>query len=218
MKQPDNETGCLQCGTCCKKGGPALHTEDIELIQDRAFDLENLFTIRRGEPGFDNVKDAILPGCTDIIKIKSKKGTSECVFFLPEKSSCSIYLHRPLECRLLKCWDTQAIEAAYAVNRLTREMLFENDPQILDLAMTHHKKCKFSDMEKFIAQARATQGKQGMDGLNEMFMYDRHIRKLATEKGGLGNILELLFGRPVTLTAKAAGIPVFEKDGKIFLG
>ncbi len=72
---------CIRCGTCCKKGGPSFHIEDKYLIEKGIILSKYLYTIRKGEPAYDNVKEHILPAATDIIKIKGKKGSLACIFF-----------------------------------------------------------------------------------------------------------------------------------------
>ncbi|MBT8367361.1 MAG: YkgJ family cysteine cluster protein, partial [Deltaproteobacteria bacterium] len=91
--------GCTRCGTCCQKGGPSFHQEDRMLIDKGVIPARCLFTIRRGESAYDNVKGCLMPVDSDIIKIKGKEGTWTCIFFDAHNKGCSIYSHRPLECR-----------------------------------------------------------------------------------------------------------------------
>ena len=88
---------CRQCGTCCRKGGPALHKEDRHLVMDGLIPAEALYTIRAGEPVQDNVAGRRSYADTDIIKIKGK-GDGWCCRFLDDESSrCTIYDRRPAE-------------------------------------------------------------------------------------------------------------------------
>ena len=60
----------------------------------------------------------------------SGKGRAwECLFYDKKKSSCTIYKHRPLECRLLKCWDTSEILSAIGKDTITRaDIISQDDP------------------------------------------------------------------------------------------
>lgn len=58
-------THCRRCGTCCEKGGPALHTDDRMLIENGHIPARYLFTIREGEPVVDNVKENPIFAQTD---------------------------------------------------------------------------------------------------------------------------------------------------------
>ena len=116
---------CIRCGTCCQKGGPSLHLEDRALIEDGLIPAKYLFTIREGEPAYDNIKACIQLTETDIIKIKSRKNSQACIFFNPAAAECGIYENRPAECRALNCWDIADILNMYAKNRLSRKDLLQ---------------------------------------------------------------------------------------------
>ena len=88
---------CIRCGTCCEKGGPAFHQEDRCLIEKGQIPSRYLFTIRKGEFAYDNVKERLVPVESDIIKIKGKEDTWTCIFFDEENKQCSIYHDRPLD-------------------------------------------------------------------------------------------------------------------------
>ncbi len=47
---------CKQCGTCCRKSSPSFHKEDKPLIEKGVIPSKHLFTIRKGEPAYENVK------------------------------------------------------------------------------------------------------------------------------------------------------------------
>ncbi|MGD8449723.1 MAG: YkgJ family cysteine cluster protein, partial [Desulfobacterales bacterium] len=90
-------TQCLRCGTCCKKGGPSFHLEDKILIEKGIILSKYLYTIRKGELFYDNIKECILPAVSDIIKIKGQEESWTCIFFNEKESACTIYDNRPLE-------------------------------------------------------------------------------------------------------------------------
>lgn len=142
-------TDCTGCGTCCRKGGPALHREDIPLLQEKAFSLCHLVTVRQGESAFDQVEGALRSLDADIIKFGDGRGQASVVneavasqvlkqagllgcAFLQEyhdhgelRGRCGIYAVRPAECRALLCRDTRAIAALYNKDRLGRADVLE---------------------------------------------------------------------------------------------
>ena len=62
-------TECSRCGTCCKKGGPAFHLKDKSLLAKGRIKMNAIYTIRQGEPVYDNVINEVIAAKTDIIKI-----------------------------------------------------------------------------------------------------------------------------------------------------
>ncbi len=145
---PNPDTACVGCGTCCRKGGPALHSEDAALFAAGAFSRADLVTVRAGELAFDQVSGALLPLDSDIVKFGDGRirnshgfmvsaddadctqaaGLSGCRFLeeMPKtatgaiRGQCGVYAHRPVECHALLCKDTRAIEALYNKDRLDR--------------------------------------------------------------------------------------------------
>src|SRR5512135_2095107 len=98
-----DRTSCIRCGTCCTKGGPTLHAKDRHLISEGHFGTGHLVTIREGELAYGPSGEAPQPVPEELIKIAGKGKGWECIFLKKEDSSCMIYAHRPMECRILKC-------------------------------------------------------------------------------------------------------------------
>ncbi len=128
---------CKRCGTCCRKGGPALHKQDLAILQQGAILPHQLVTFRKGEPAFDPGRSELISLPSDLIKIRGAGGIGCCIFFLPQENACSIYQDRPLECRMLKCWDTADIEALFLKDLLSRKDLFGGSDTIMELIAAH---------------------------------------------------------------------------------
>ena len=79
-KKQEIRTECIRCGTCCEKGGPALHAEDKALVEAGRIHTRYLYTIRKGERVHDNVRNCLIPATSDIIKLKGKNQSWVCVF------------------------------------------------------------------------------------------------------------------------------------------
>jgi Fe-S-cluster containining protein len=125
---------CRRCGTCCEQGGPALHGEDRELIDSGALGRNDLVTIRRGEPAYDQRQGRVVAAEQEFLKLAGARGSWRCKFHV-QPGSCGIYGQRPLECRLLFCQDTAALEAVMGRDLLSRrELLAGDDPALEWLA------------------------------------------------------------------------------------
>ncbi len=191
---------CRRCGRCCQQGGPALHHEDQPLLEEGWIKLASLYTIRRGEPARDNVRGGIVPVSEDIIKVKSRPGTSTCLYYQDADCSCGIYEQRPAECRVLKCWDTSEFLAMYDKNRLGRQYLLSAKPALWTLVRDHQQECDYDKIARLVKTGDKEQ-------LAHLVRYDGHIRKLVVEKLGLdANVLDFLLGMPLSVTIRRYGL------------
>lgn len=187
-------TGCRRCGTCCLKGGPTFHVEDRVLIDSGLIPARHLLTLRKGELVNDAIRGCLLPLESEMIKIKGLNRAWTCVFFDKTGPACRIYEHRPLECRILKCWDTREIEAVYRRNRLTRKDLLSEIPALWCLIEDHDRRCSHAMLQKLLDSKSC--GAAAKKKIQEMVEYDRSIRMLVVEKAGVeSNMLDFLFGR-----------------------
>ena len=199
MESPENQifSKCQRCGTCCKKGGPALHVGDKQIIDRGGIPLASLYTIRKGELARDNVSDRLIRLGAEIIKIKSRPDAAVCMFFNDADMSCSIYDNRPVECRTLECWNTAKLAVMYTENRLTRALVLEKVSWLKDLVTTHETECGLDRIQDLVSDREAGDADAG-SALTEMINYDFHLRNIVTEKGKISfDMLDFLFGRPL---------------------
>ncbi len=106
-----NTGQCQRCGTCCRKGGPSLHFDDIDLIENGKLQLADIVTIRVGEFAINPLTNSAEPVASELLKINGAPGIWSCKFLLEPEIGCAIYADRPRQCRILKCWDTTDIAA-----------------------------------------------------------------------------------------------------------
>jgi len=206
-------TECIRCGTCCEKGGPSFHLEDMPLIEKGIILTKHLYTIRAGELSYDNIKERILPAATDIIKIKGQKDLWTCFYFDENQNACRIYKFRPLECRALKCWDTRDIEEMYSKNRLTRQDLIATVEGLWDLIEEHHGRCSYAKLQKLLGVLDGGKNHQALKDISFMVRYDMEIRSLAVQKGGLDpEMTYFLFGRPLQDTIRMYGFRIVQNN------
>ncbi|MBW2193299.1 MAG: YkgJ family cysteine cluster protein, partial [Deltaproteobacteria bacterium] len=196
-------TECTRCCTCCKKGGPSFHLKDKRLVEKGIILSKHLYTIRKGERTYDNVKETFYPAPSDIIKVQGRTDALTCVFLDEDESECTIYDNRPLECRVLECWDTKEIEKIYAENRLTRKDLVSAIEGLWELIDDHQKRCSYKNLQHFINALNSEKKDEALEGIRDIIDYDARIRELVVEKGGLDpDMLDFLFGRPIPETIK----------------
>jgi Fe-S-cluster containining protein len=198
---------CRRCGTCCKKGGPSFHQEDKALIEKGVIHSKYLYTIRKGEMAYDNVKQCLEPVKSDVIKIKGKGESWTCILFDEKQNECTIYEDRPIECRALKCWDTRALEDLYDRKRLKREDLIADIKGLWGLIEDHQSRCNYETIQKLVKAINSGRGGEARQKLAEIIQFDNEIRKLVVSRGGLDrDMLDFLFGRPLKQTLKNFGL------------
>ena len=222
MKHPPDDTiisECRRCGTCCEKGGPALHEEDRELVESGRIPLADLYTIRKGELARDNVRGLLQPLAAEIIKIKSLQGgnrTTTCRYYNDPDNACRMYSHRPLECRALQCWDTREIERVYSVGRLRRKDLIGQVEGLWDLIADHEERCSYETLRRLALQLKADGRRADADKFLEIIQYDTELRRLVIDRGSQDpEMLDFLFGRPLEQTVGQFGIRVVREKGRI---
>jgi len=200
---------CQRCGQCCMRGGPALHEPDVEFVRGSVLPLSSLYTIRPGERAYDNVGGGLFLVTRDIVKIKSKPGSAECLFYGSEASACRIYESRPLECRLQACWDTSALEGVYADMRLSRRAVLENAQWLCEMIDAHGEQCHFEKIRQLVAE-RDEGDASATAALTGIINYDAQFRRLAVEKGRVPEeLLDFLFGKPLAdILAEQFGVKV----------
>ena len=198
---------CRRCGTCCRKGGPSFHHADKTLIEKGVIHSKYLYTIRKGELAYDNVRQCLEPVRSDVIKLKGKGNSWTCILFDEQQNACKIYENRPIECRALKCWDTKAIEDLYAQKRLVRGDLIADIEGLWGLVKDHQARCNYETIQKLVDAIKSDRGGGARRKLAEIIQFDIEMRKLVVSRGGLDvEMLDFLFVRPLKQTLKNFGL------------
>jgi Fe-S-cluster containining protein len=201
---PSSLPSCSRCGTCCRKGGPALHREDRHLVEQGLIRTRDLYTIRRGEWVHDPITEALAQAAGDIIKIKGGSGTWACRFLDDGSHACRIYADRPLECRTLTCWNTAAIERVYAIGRLTREDLISGIAGLWELIDEHQKRCDVERVHRLRLPADGPGAGRLAREVAEIIRYDTELRNLVVSRAGIeAGMTDFLFGRPLRQVLRA---------------
>ena len=130
---------CKRCGTCCRKGGPCLHEEDRLLVVEGLLKPSMLVTYRKGELAINPETGEIVRLPSEMIKIRGRAGEALCLFFEGKEKSCRIYEKRPLECRVLKCWDTEESRGLFLKDLLVRSQLIPPNSTLSELVEGYEK-------------------------------------------------------------------------------
>jgi Fe-S-cluster containining protein len=186
---------CQQCGTCCRKGGPALHRQDLYLIQTGILPISRLVTIRNGEPVFSPVTGLVEPARQELLKLSASNSWS-CPLLNPADNNCEIYDSRPSECRLLKCWDTAELKNCIYQDNINRWDIIPPDSDIFPIVQQHEKVCTFADIEQSAQTKKPGNGIRSK--INVIIERDLSIREQAVSLLSLSLEEELFyFGRPM---------------------
>ncbi len=216
-------TTCTQCGTCCRKGGPALHRQDADLLTGKILRAEDLCAFRAGELVRDDSEGAIVPLPDEIVKIAPPAGLRPddwtCRFLTPA-SACFLHGRHPAECRALDCRAPEALLAMAGETRLARKDVCELLgapawwPELID---AHEERCSYARLTR-LATAMNTDRDARAEFL-ETVEYDRAFRELIVEKKAAAAAeLDFLLGRPLLRTVIMYGLDARERpDGGVTL-
>ena len=190
---------CIRCGTCCLKGGPVLHHEDKKLLRAGHIGYQHLITIRKGEMAFDPVLDRLKPVSQEFIKVRGKGDKWSCCFYDEKNSSCNIYRHRFLECRLLKCWAPSDLLRMIGKNTIVRADIINPDDPIMRIIEIHEQECPYHEVENLITVlSKKTDRSKNLEKLTKLVRKDLSIRLFAKSELELKAEFELfIFGRPL---------------------
>ncbi|MFH1152396.1 MAG: YkgJ family cysteine cluster protein [Pseudomonadota bacterium] len=215
MDQPSDklpttsQTECRMCGTCCEKGGPALHTQDLDRLGSGGLDPAHLITIRKDELAIDPARNRPMPVKHELVKIRGRKGTWQCCFYDRSKKQCTIYDNRPQACRVLKCWDTSDVLALAGRDLISRIDVIGKDHPLAQRILTHEKRCPCPDMTR-LAQEGHVSGKT-IKTLEKLIAADLDFRTQAVTDLNLSVEEEMFaFGRPVFQLLESIGFTVAE--------
>ncbi len=209
---------CLRCGECCRQGSPSLHQEDLELLDHDLISTRQIYTLRQGEPVKFNIIEGrlgFLPG--ELIKIKEDPESRNCIFFVQDNNSCTIYHHRPLQCRVQACWDPEKLEKLYHRGKLTRHHLLREDQPLLELLETHNERCAFEKLDSAFKEFHETGDEKAIDQVLDILRQDMVFRDfLKTRLDRDEEELDFLLGRPLVEIVRAYGVRVEKDENNVY--
>lgn len=208
---------CIRCGECCLKSSPTLQAEDLRLVEDGRLEKRNLVTIRKGEVVTNPVSGIVGPAASEYLKIKEKGGKERgCIFYDDVSKGCTIYDHRPLQCRALACWDTREIlEVLDRPNLMRRDVV--HDGVLLGLMAKHEARCSHTVLDDHV-RSISRQGNRAVERIVDLLKFDHHLRPFVSEKLGVPlDEMNFHFGRPLADTIGAYGLQVIRRPDGGFL-
>jgi Fe-S-cluster containining protein len=213
---PKKITECIRCGTCCLKGGPVIHHEDKKILCAGHIGYQHLVTIRKGEPVLNPLTGKLESSQKELIKVMGKGEDWSCFFYNKEDSTCKIYPHRLLECRLLKCWDTTELVSVIGKDTIKRTDIINPDDPIRQIIETHEKKCPCEEIENLILTlSKESDKSETLAKLTEFVHKDMAIRHYAFSELGLKTDFEFfIFGRPLSTLLSDREITVHVKKSR----
>ncbi|MDH3393888.1 MAG: YkgJ family cysteine cluster protein [Desulfobulbaceae bacterium] len=213
----NTQTHCRQCGTCCKRGGPALHHQDTDLLREGVIGYRHLVTIREGEFAYSPASGALETVDRELVKINGQGGEWTCLFFEKGSSSCGIYGQRPLECRLLKCWEPDELLSVAGRDTICRRDIVNAGDPVVDLIAHQQRECPAESVALAVESWRQQpENDKGRDVLADLVRRDLALRNHAIVDLGLPAEVEFfVFGRPLFKQLAGFGVALREVDGHL---
>lgn len=207
---------CRKCGNCCKQGGPALHSQDLDIIKTGKLPISSLITIRKGELAHNPQSDAIQPVKNEIVKIVGTGRQWDCCYF-DDSEGCTIYDFRPEACRVLECWDTDAILELVEKDTLSRQDILDSSHPLIPVIAEHEKICPCNELQ-FIRDNYITLTEAKKAEIARQVRDDLRFRARVINDFELKLSEELFyFGRPFFQLLQPFGVRVTESEGDIRL-
>jgi Fe-S-cluster containining protein len=192
--------------------------QDLYLVKNNWLPKKSLLTIRKGEMVRDNIRGAMTVTDREMVKVREMDGKSGgCLFYDEDDQACRIYLQRPLQCAVLKCWDTEDFMKVFEGPKLTRETLIQ-DETLRGLMEVHEKRCGYNLLEDLV-RGIEKQGEEAVRRIMELLRFDFHLRPFVSRKLGIDEgEMDFIFGRPMVDTIAMFGLKVVrEPDGSFLL-
>jgi Fe-S-cluster containining protein len=187
------------------------------LFKKGILDRIHVYTVRKGEMVRD-LDDRITALQHEVVKIKGQGEEWACTFFDDKENSCAIYHHRPIECRALKCWDTQYFNDVMKRPYLRRRDLLNANDGILKIMDAHEKRCSYATLGSAVKELEGLDSDKAAEKIIDLVKYDDFMRPFLTKKLDLhSNMMDFFFGRPLTTTIAMFGLAVKEEGDTVFL-
>ncbi|WP_051309239.1 YkgJ family cysteine cluster protein [Desulfogranum japonicum] len=212
-------SGCKRCGECCLQGGPALHTQDLELVRNGHIVRNDLVTVRKGELALQPLEKIPQPVEREFLKVRGSQGQWRCLYYDQEQSTCSRYRHRPLACRLLECAEPEPLLAITGKDLVSRFDLIAADEPILPYIREHEKQCAcpfFQEIQERLDDS--AQQYQLLQELEELVNLDIRYRSVLQNRFQFTVGLEMFYlGRPIFQLLSPLGIVACQENDRMKL-
>lgn len=210
------QNACKKCGNCCKKGGPALHSGDVNLVQNSKLPISSLITIRKGELAHNPLVNRVQPVENELVKIIGTGRAWDCCYY-DNDSGCTIYDSRPESCRVLECWNTGKSQELIEHDTLSRLDILGEDHPLVPVIRQHEKVCSCEGLG-YIRDNYNSLSVQRKTEVEKLVRADLRFRERVINDYELKLSDELFyFGRPFFQLLQPLGVRVSESQGTINL-
>ncbi|MBC8466244.1 MAG: YkgJ family cysteine cluster protein [Deltaproteobacteria bacterium] len=215
MERPRDH--CIRCGECCLRSSPSLQIADAPLVYESVIKRSDLYSVRVGELVQDNIRDELKITDTELIKVREKEFGGGCIFYDDAEKACTIYGHRPAQCKALACWDESEFMRVYAEPKAGRKEIIR-DQTLLRLIDEHEKRCAYAQLERYVKKIESD-GEKAVENILQILKFDHDIRLLIPERLDTdSDEIDLVLGRPLTKTIAMFGLKIVrEPDGSFLL-
>ena len=208
MQTPTTTTLCRRCGKCCVKGGPALHTQDLPLLESGIIPRRRLVTLRQGETVHENVSGGLSELKTEMVKVAGQGQGFTCGFYDYPLAACRIHATRPAECRALFCEDTAAIERMYRRELLARADILDTGGALWEL-IAFHDQAFPAAMAASLARKASEGQRRARESLLELAETEGNFRRAFLERTGTTpEELDFYFGRSLARICSPFGVRI----------
>ncbi len=209
------KTACDRCGSCCAASTPSLLKEDMPLFQTSILSFDNTFTIREGELFVVKGEDEPYRAFMELIKIRPKEGTDECIFY-DEVEGCTIYDRRPSQCAAFACWQLSDAMTGLQERALQRTDLFGDIDLMIEIIKRHEERSSYDKLGDAVDRAMGGD-EAAAEEVADMLQYDNFVRRYVMEKFNMPErSLDLVFGKPMTERIRDFGVKV-EREGDEYM-
>lgn len=212
--QLQKRTHCIRCGKCCMGSSPSLMKEDMALFTSGILSYDAVSTIRDGELVPSREDGQIYESFTELIKLKEGEKAG-CLFYKGEEG-CSIYEHRPAQCRTYECWTKKNLYDGLEEGSLKRADLFRSVDVLIDAIRRHEEKCSYKRLSG--AFERLAEGDEAaVEEIMDALQFDTYLRPFLEEKFNVpAPAMSLVLGKPLLETINAFGFKVV-KEGDDYI-
>jgi Fe-S-cluster containining protein len=208
MQIPSTSPLCRRCGQCCIKGGPALHVQDLPLLESGIIPRRRLVTLRQGETVHENISGGVRELQNEIVKVAGQGQGFTCGFYDYTTAACRIHATRPAECQALFCEDTTALEKMYSLERLTRADIMDTGGALWEL-ITFHDQAFPANMASSLARKASEGQRKALENLLELTETEGNFRRAFLEKTGTTpEELDFYFGRSLARICSPFGVRI----------
>ena len=178
--------------------------------------MNALITIRKGELAHHPVTGKIQPVAVELVKIIGAGRQWDCCYY-DATDGCTIYVHRPHACKVLKCWDTEEILALVEKGTLSRFDILAADDPLIPVIREHERICPCDDLQEIQINIRQLSERKKKE-LEKRVCDDLRFRTRVIADYQLQLSKELFsFGRPFFQLLQALGVGVLESRSGIEL-